>query len=206
MVTLGQGATDKVTGDIANAVWRLSEALTPQRSWDPSAFWPERDELLRQLEVEARDDRFPILPGRLVAEIRRALRDEAPRRVLVDAQVHAEVRFGDVQSRRRLGQPCPREPALIAGELGARPVEALRHHGQEGGRMGCLQPLGRDLCQDRLADAEPGPQALHHVHDAKLEAGLDRDAAGACRVEVLAAEVCEAGITYAIERWRRGDA
>ena len=66
----------EVTGDIANAVWRLSEALTPQRSWDPSAFWPERDELLRQLEVEARDDRFPILPGRLVAEIRRALRDE----------------------------------------------------------------------------------------------------------------------------------
>lgn len=47
--------------------------------------------------------------------------------------------------------------------------------------MGCLQLLGLDLRQDRRADAEPGPQGLHHVHDAELEAGLNRYAASACR-------------------------
>ena len=59
-----------------------------------------------------------------------------------------------------LGQPHPVEPALVAGELGARPVEALRHHGQEGGRMRRLQLLLVEPGLDRLADAELGPEAF----------------------------------------------
>ena len=79
----------------------------------------------------------------------------------------------------RLGQPHPVEPALVAGELGAGPVEALRHHGQEGGGVRRLQPLFRYPGLDRLADAELGPEGSRHVHDAELEGGLDRDPAHA---------------------------
>jgi hypothetical protein len=68
----------------------------------------------------------------------------------------------------------------MAGELGARPVEALRHHGQKGGRMRCRQLLLIELGLDRLADAELGPECLGHMHDPELEAGLDRDPAQAC--------------------------
>ena len=54
----------------------------------------------------------------------------------------------------RLGQPHPVEPALVAGELGAGPVEALRHHGQEGGGMRRLQLL---LRSSRAWIASPMP-------------------------------------------------
>jgi hypothetical protein len=80
----------------------------------------------------------------------------------------------------RLGQPYPIEPALVAGELGARPGEALRHHGQKGGRMRCRQLLLIEPGLDRLADAELGPECLGHMHDPELEAGLDRDGGRPC--------------------------
>src|SRR3954452_445720 len=67
----------------------------------------------------------------------------------------------------------------MTGELGARPVEALRHHGQKGGCMRRLQLPFLDPGLDRLGDAEPGPEGLRHVHDPEREAGLDGDAAGA---------------------------
>ena len=68
----------------------------------------------------------------------------------------------------------------MAGELGARPVEALRHHGQKGGRMRRLQLLLVEPFLDHLPDAELGPKCLRHMHDPELEAGLDRDPAQAC--------------------------
>ena len=66
----------EVTGDIANAVWRLSEAATPQTHWDLSGFDAARTVLLEHLGREAGDDRFPIHPPRLVAEVQRAMTDE----------------------------------------------------------------------------------------------------------------------------------
>src|SRR4051794_18260479 len=78
----------------------------------------------------------------------------------------------------------------MAGELGARPVEALRHHGQKGGRMRRLQLLFLDPGLDRLGDAEPGPEGLRHVHDPEREAGLDGDAAGARRAAGVRAAIC----------------
>ena len=42
------------------------------------------------------------------------------------------------------GQPDPLQPALVAGELGARPGKALRGHRQQGGLMRCVPLLGRE--------------------------------------------------------------
>ncbi|RYG79772.1 acetolactate synthase large subunit, partial [bacterium] len=66
----------EVTGDIANAVWRLSEAVTPQPHWDFSAFDDARRVLLEHLGREADDPRFPIHPPRFVAEVQRAMPDD----------------------------------------------------------------------------------------------------------------------------------
>jgi acetolactate synthase I/II/III large subunit len=66
----------EVTGDIANAVWRLSEAVSPQAHWDMRGFDAARTVLLEHLAREEDDDRFPIHPPRLVAEVQRAMPDE----------------------------------------------------------------------------------------------------------------------------------
>lgn len=66
----------EVTGDIANAIWRLSEAVSPQAHWDLTGFDAARAVLLEHLGREAGDDRFPIHPPRLVAEVQGAMGDE----------------------------------------------------------------------------------------------------------------------------------
>ncbi|MCK8496628.1 acetolactate synthase large subunit [Myxococcus fulvus] len=67
----------EVTGDIANAVWRIAEGLGQRgASWDFAPFEKARAGLEAQLARGAADDRFPIYPARLVAEVRRALPDD----------------------------------------------------------------------------------------------------------------------------------
>jgi acetolactate synthase-1/2/3 large subunit len=63
----------EVVGDIAHSVWRLSEALQPQAHWDFSFFDRVRSALSAQLLDRSDDDRFPLAPQRLVAELRAAL-------------------------------------------------------------------------------------------------------------------------------------
>ncbi|MGO4775462.1 acetolactate synthase large subunit, partial [Lysobacter sp. 2RAB21] len=63
----------EVVGDIAHSVWRLQEALQPQAHWDFAFFDRVRAALLEQLRDRADDDRFPLAPQRLVADVRAAL-------------------------------------------------------------------------------------------------------------------------------------
>ena len=63
----------EVTGDIANALWRLSEGLTPSDHWDFSFFLRARKAFDAHVAAGNVDDRFPIHPQRLVAEVRRAV-------------------------------------------------------------------------------------------------------------------------------------
>ena len=72
-----------------------------------------------------------------------------------------------------LRQPDAIPPALVAGELGARPSQTLRGHRQQGRFVRRLQLLRCALPLDRLADAEPGPELRDHVDDAEIETGLD---------------------------------
>lgn len=66
----------EVVGDIANAVWQLTEALEPQPHWDFSFFERVRRAMLEQLSQGADDPRFPLRSQRLVADVSRALGPE----------------------------------------------------------------------------------------------------------------------------------
>ena len=63
----------EVVGDIANAIWRLTEALTPAPHWDFAAFSRLRSGLRAQIAEQAESDRFPLRCPRVVADVRRAL-------------------------------------------------------------------------------------------------------------------------------------
>jgi acetolactate synthase-1/2/3 large subunit len=66
----------EVIGDIANAVWRIGEQVTPQPHWDFTYFDRVRMALADHLARGADDARFPMFPPRVVAEVRRAVPDD----------------------------------------------------------------------------------------------------------------------------------
>lgn len=63
----------EVVGDIANAVWQIGEALTDTTHWDFTRLLAIREANEAQVAEGADDDRFPVYPQRLVADVRRAL-------------------------------------------------------------------------------------------------------------------------------------
>lgn len=63
----------EVVGDIANTVWRLSERVQPQKTWDFAYFNRIKEQLDRHVTEHADDARFPLAPQRVVADVRRAL-------------------------------------------------------------------------------------------------------------------------------------
>ncbi|MBD8524333.1 acetolactate synthase large subunit [Pseudomarimonas arenosa] len=63
----------EVIGDIANSVWRIKQRLEPQAHWDFSYYDTVRKALNDHLAVGAEDERYPIYPQRLVADIRKVL-------------------------------------------------------------------------------------------------------------------------------------
>ena len=66
----------EVIGDIANAVWRMTEQLEPQDHWDFKFFETVRDKLTDQIADGTDDDRHPIYPQRLVKDVRDVMHDE----------------------------------------------------------------------------------------------------------------------------------
>ncbi|NZA28419.1 acetolactate synthase large subunit [Luteimonas sp. SJ-92] len=66
----------EVVGDIANAVWQLTEALEPQSHWDFACFDRARGAMLAHLDDRAGDDRFPMVSQRIVADVAAALGPE----------------------------------------------------------------------------------------------------------------------------------
>jgi acetolactate synthase-1/2/3 large subunit len=65
----------EVVGDIANSIWRFCEQTTPSASWDFSRFDTIREAGEAHVREGADDDRFPIYPQRLVADVRRVMPD-----------------------------------------------------------------------------------------------------------------------------------
>ncbi|CAN5600011.1 acetolactate synthase large subunit [soil metagenome] len=66
----------EVVGDIANGVWQLGEALSPQPHWDFAFFDRVREALLEHLQDRADCGRFPMVSQRLVAELAAAVAPE----------------------------------------------------------------------------------------------------------------------------------
>ncbi|MFN3713987.1 MAG: acetolactate synthase large subunit [Alcanivoracaceae bacterium] len=65
----------EVIGDIANSLWQLKEQLEPQTHWSVADFQRVRDALQHHIRDGAEDDRFPMLPQRVVRELREAMPD-----------------------------------------------------------------------------------------------------------------------------------
>jgi len=63
----------EVVGDIANAVWRITEKLEKQSHWDFAFFELVRDRLRDQTLEGTDDDRCPIYPQRLVGDVRKVM-------------------------------------------------------------------------------------------------------------------------------------
>ncbi|HNP16229.1 MAG TPA: acetolactate synthase large subunit, partial [Terrimesophilobacter sp.] len=65
-----------LVGDIANSIWQLNEALEPQPHWEFSAFEKVAAALREHIRRGQGDDRFPMLPQRLVHLVREVLPDD----------------------------------------------------------------------------------------------------------------------------------
>lgn len=65
--------TLEVIGDIGNALWQITEQLQPQSHWDFAYFQKVKAQLDAHLQRDVADERFPIIPQRIVAEVRAAL-------------------------------------------------------------------------------------------------------------------------------------
>ena len=63
----------EVVGDIADAVWRLAEAVEPQAHWAFAFFDRVRTALCEQLQERSADDRFPMATQRIIADLAQAL-------------------------------------------------------------------------------------------------------------------------------------
>jgi acetolactate synthase I/II/III large subunit len=63
----------EVVGDIANSVWQICSSLTVQDHWDFSYYMRIRQEVEAHIKEGTDDPRYPIIPQRVVADVRRAM-------------------------------------------------------------------------------------------------------------------------------------
>ena len=66
----------ELVGDIANSIWELNERLNPQSTWDFSYFQRVSEAMTAHVGEGADDERFPVYPQHLVAEVRKAMPDD----------------------------------------------------------------------------------------------------------------------------------
>jgi acetolactate synthase I/II/III large subunit len=63
----------EVVGDIANSIWRIKEGIEVQSGWDFARFETVKEHVETSLADGADDDRFPLYPQRLVADVRKVM-------------------------------------------------------------------------------------------------------------------------------------
>lgn len=63
----------EVVGDIANSIWQIKEQIQPQDDWQFAFFTKVHDAYVAHRKESEDDDRFPILPERVVLDIRKAM-------------------------------------------------------------------------------------------------------------------------------------
>ncbi|MDH5559755.1 MAG: acetolactate synthase large subunit [Deltaproteobacteria bacterium] len=62
-----------VLGDIANSIWQIKEHIKPQKHWDHSFYKKVKRNLEEHLLEKTDDNSFPILPQKLVSEVRQVM-------------------------------------------------------------------------------------------------------------------------------------
>ena len=66
----------ELVGDIANSIWQLNEALSPQDNWCFDWFMKTREAMEAHVSEGVDDPRFPMYPQRLVSDIRKVMPDD----------------------------------------------------------------------------------------------------------------------------------
>jgi acetolactate synthase-1/2/3 large subunit len=66
----------EVVGDIANAVWQINESIRVQKHWDFSTFRTVQLQVEEHTTEKSNDPSFPLIPQRLVADVRKAVPDD----------------------------------------------------------------------------------------------------------------------------------
>jgi acetolactate synthase-1/2/3 large subunit len=63
----------EVVGDIANSIWQVKEAIESQEHWKLGFYHDVHDAYVAHRAESENDDRFPLLPERVVRDVRRAM-------------------------------------------------------------------------------------------------------------------------------------
>ncbi len=66
----------EVVGDIANAIWQINESIQVQDHWDFSTFRTVQQQVEEHTTEKSDDPSFPLIPQRLVADVRKAMPDD----------------------------------------------------------------------------------------------------------------------------------
>eukprot|EP00249_Psilotum_nudum_P024196 c29119_g3_i1 orf=154-3498(+) len=66
----------EVVGDIANAIWQIKERMTCQAHWDYRFMLQTKHEGESHMSKGMDDSRYPLVPQRIVADLRRAMPDD----------------------------------------------------------------------------------------------------------------------------------
>lgn len=66
----------EMVGDIANSIWQLNQSLEPQDHWNFDGIAPAIQAMKKHVMEGSNDDRFPVYPQRLVADVRRAMPED----------------------------------------------------------------------------------------------------------------------------------
>ena len=66
----------EVIGDIANALWQMSEKITPQQHWAFDYYHTVKQHVDEKIAENSDDDRFPVIPQKFVADIRAVMGPE----------------------------------------------------------------------------------------------------------------------------------
>ncbi len=65
----------EVVGDIANSIWQIMEKLKKQDHWDFAYFLRIREGDRHRIQQGANSDKFPFVPPRIVADVRKVMPD-----------------------------------------------------------------------------------------------------------------------------------
>jgi acetolactate synthase-1/2/3 large subunit len=66
----------EVLGDIANSIWQIKERISTQSHWNFNYFMEVKQHMDAHLLEGSTDDRWPMYPQRLVADVRAAMPDD----------------------------------------------------------------------------------------------------------------------------------
>lgn len=65
----------EVVGDIANSIWQINEAIDAKCTWELDFYSDVQEAYIEHRNASESDDRFPMLPERLVKDLRSAMPD-----------------------------------------------------------------------------------------------------------------------------------